>query len=36
MKLFAERYLKGAISFASTKEGGTTFVATFPAILKKA
>jgi signal transduction histidine kinase len=32
MKLLSERYLNGTISFTSTSEGGTTFVASYPLI----
>lgn len=33
MKLLSERYLKGSVSFASSKKEGTTFVACYPATL---
>jgi len=34
MRLLSERYLKGAVSFASSEEGGTTFTGRYPLALK--
>jgi len=34
MKLLSERYLKGSVTFSSTPEHGTTFIATYPLTLR--